>query len=132
MNIVFFIYFLCRYKYSSRHFIIPVIFYSILYNIPKFFELKSICPNSHHDNKDITNVVQENSTEDNGVSCSYSELELVARDFRLGASLVMKVFTFFYRTSYWYLNIYVLWLNSILNILLPIISLVILNILILR
>ena len=36
------------------------------------------------------------------------------------------------RTNYWYLNIYVLWLNTLLNLLLPIISLVILNIIILR
>ena len=32
--------------------------------------------------------------------------------------------------NYWYLNIYVLWMNTILNIVLPIISLVVLNILV--
>ena len=37
-----------------------------------------------------------------------------------------------FRTSYWYLNVYVLWLNTILNIFLPILSLVVLNIIILR
>ena len=37
-----------------------------------------------------------------------------------------------FRTNYWYLNIYVLWLNTLLNIFLPILSLVILNIIILR
>ena len=37
-----------------------------------------------------------------------------------------------FRTNYWYLNIYVLWLNTLFNILLPILSLVILNIIILR
>ena len=37
-----------------------------------------------------------------------------------------------FRTSYWYLNIYVLWLNTVLNILLPILSLVVLNVIILK
>ena len=32
--------------------------------------------------------------------------------------------------NYWYLNIYVLWMNTILNIVLPIVSLVVLNILV--
>ena len=36
------------------------------------------------------------------------------------------------RANYWYINIYNLWLNTVFNIVLPIASLVILNILILR
>ena len=32
------------------------------------------------------------------------------------------------RVNYWYINIYVLWLNTTLNIIVPIVSLVILNI----
>ena len=36
------------------------------------------------------------------------------------------------RSSYWYLNIYVLWLNTILNIIIPILSLIVLNISIMR
>ena len=36
------------------------------------------------------------------------------------------------RTNYWYINVYVLWLNTILNIFLPIFSLIILNSIILR
>ena len=32
------------------------------------------------------------------------------------------------RVNYWYINVYVLWLNTILNIIVPIVSLVILNI----
>ena len=43
-------------------------------------------------------------------------------------------FTYFIlsRSSYWYLNIYVLWLNTILNIIIPILSLIVLNISIMR
>ena len=37
-----------------------------------------------------------------------------------------------FRVNYWYINVYVLWLNTILNIFVPIVSLVILNILTFR
>ena len=36
------------------------------------------------------------------------------------------------RVNYWYLNVYVLWLNTILNIVLPIVSLIVLNSLVSR
>ena len=43
--------------------------------------------------------------------------------------LVVKILC---RSNYWYITIYNLWLNTVLNIVLPIASLVILNILIFR
>ena len=33
-----------RHKYTARHFIVPVVAYSILFNLPKFFELTATCP----------------------------------------------------------------------------------------
>ena len=36
------------------------------------------------------------------------------------------------RINYWYLTIYLLWMNTMLNVFFPIISLIILNILIYR
>ena len=38
----------------------------------------------------------------------------------------------YFRANYWYVNFYVLWANAIFNILLPIGTLILLNILILR
>ena len=35
-----------RLHYPSRHFIVPVVIYSLLYNLPKFFELRIECPAS--------------------------------------------------------------------------------------
>ena len=35
-----------RLHYTSRHFIVPVVIYSVLYNLPKFFELRIECPAS--------------------------------------------------------------------------------------
>ena len=49
--------------------------------------------------------------------CEHGDLEIVGRDMR---------------SNYWYLNIYILWLNTLLNIVLPITSLIILNVLVCR
>ena len=32
-----------RQKFSSRHFVVPVVLYAIIFNLPKFFELKTSC-----------------------------------------------------------------------------------------
>ena len=106
------------------------------FNLPKFFELTTSCPEpedtqysdlnntSFHDynlsfplpdqNQSLTSLPQL----DNFLGqCQFGDLELIARDMRI---------------NYWYLNIYVLWMNTILNILFPIISLIVLNIIICR
>jgi hypothetical protein len=89
-----------RYKYSSRHFILPVILYSIVYNVPKFWELETLClppsvvmtnqtqKNSALGNSTISNSTLFNSTvshfttSNSTIPCSYWELVLVASDFR--------------------------------------------------
>jgi len=118
---------------------IPVVLYSVLYNLPKFFELTLACPADLENNKtsadskftntsSTTNTLQPVPANLSGLlslggphpgqdSCRYWELQLVAREIR---------------TSYWYLTIYVLWLNTILNIIVPILTLIVLNIIILR
>ena len=50
---------------------------------------------------------------------------------RIGV-LLTKFFFLIFRANYWYVNFYVLWVNAIFNILLPIGTLILLNILILR
>ena len=39
-----------RHQYSSRSFIIPVVLYSLFYNLPKFFELTTSCPSLFQNN----------------------------------------------------------------------------------
>lgn len=57
-------------------------------------------------------------------NCGWDEiLPILAKYFE------KNIFTLF-KVNYWYLNIYVLWMNTILNIVLPIILLVVLNILV--
>ena len=116
----------CRYGYKSRHFIIPVILYSLLYNLPKFFELTTSCPEPAHTNQTLD--TSETPSPPSLLSspppppeflggCQYGNLALDGRDLRV---------------NYWYLTIYLLWMNTVLNVLFPIISLIILNILIYR
>ena len=72
----------CRYKYSSRHFICPVILYSILYNLPKFWELETACPPPLEvmSNQTLNHSTISNSSSSS--SCHYWQMVLVARDFR--------------------------------------------------
>ena len=100
-----------------------MVLYSVIYNIPKFFELTTSCPDqemtSHLNNTPRDLWADLNRSQSVGLfqECQHGDLELVATDIRI---------------NYWYLNIYVLWMNTILNILFPIISLIVLNILICR
>ena len=62
-----------RFHYSSRHFIIPVVVYSLLYNLPKLFELSVACP------------VEEgltNNNENTSTNCSLHEMKIAANDIR--------------------------------------------------
>jgi len=96
-----------RQKFSSRHFVVPVVVYSIVFNLPKFFELKTSCSSS-------SPFSTSNSSQPGWSSCPEEDqkIHLEAREIR---------------TNSWYLNIYMLWLSTIFNIILPIIALVLLN-----
>ena len=69
-----------RSEYSSVHFIVPVLLYSLLYNIPKFFELKvscdSVTEDSAGDNKTTEGQLEPNLTDSD---CNY---QLEGRNFR--------------------------------------------------
>ena len=62
-----------RVHYSSLHFIVPVVLYSLLYNLPKFFELTIVCP----DDGGATNT-----TENFATNCSLFEMKIAANDMR--------------------------------------------------
>ena len=105
-----------RHVYSTKTFIIPVIFFSILYNISKFFEL---------------NVVEQRTMSlENGTVLS-------AEDFLNRTTLSteeMETFNVTYilqptplRLISLYITIYILWINLIFNILGPFVVLAVLN-----
>ena len=62
-----------RLHYSSRYFIVPVVIYSLLYNLPKFFELRIECPASG-----------ANATENyqNYQNCSLLDMTMAPNDIR--------------------------------------------------
>ena len=60
----------CRFHYSSRHFVIPVVVYSLLYNLPKFFELTVACPEDGGWTNNITS------------NCSLLEMKIAANEMR--------------------------------------------------
>ena len=64
-----------RHSYTSRTFIVPVLLYALLYNIPKFFELRTTCAES--------NTTSLYSPEfDNVSNCEYSDMEIQGTDMR--------------------------------------------------
>ena len=163
-----------RHHYSSRHFIIPVTVYTLLYNLPKFMEFTTVCVG------DIPfgNYTAFNETEYSSLilhsqdSCRLEELRIVATSIRSetqpfvhkyrmqinpfavhlnsklsflsllwgrghwghDAHIIINfaIQLYIFRTNYWYVNVYVLGLNTLFNIVLPILSLIILNVIILR
>ena len=69
------------------HFILPVVLYSVLYNLPKFFELTTACPTASFNTSsgDLQLVLNRSSLatpQAEGSTCSYWERDLVARPLR--------------------------------------------------
>ena len=67
-----------RSEYSTVHFIVPVLLYSLLYNIPKFFELKVSC-GSLSDDTEGGNSSTELELNETDSDCIY---QLEGRNFR--------------------------------------------------
>ena len=88
----------CRYCYTARHFIIPVVLYSVSFNIPKFFELTTTCPdaaqysvinqssylpyNTSHQIPDLQRYL--NRSQQHLGHCKHGDLEVAATDMRSG------------------------------------------------
>ena len=164
-----------RQKFSSRHFVVPVVLYAIIFNLPKFFELKTSCavPERPFSNRytraldtfqkdwnwskfalfyfDITwwSPFKQQPTglgqlsicwpEDSTGGARDSNKQLVLKHYtsplsssqekcsmRLCFCIKRSLMTAI-RKTHRYLNIYMLWLSTIFNIILPIVSLVLLN-----
>ena len=81
-----------RYHYSARHFIVPVVLYSVLFNIPKFFELTTSCPKPDINQAsylpdNISLQIPEihkdlNITQEYMGHCKFGDLEVTATDMR--------------------------------------------------
>ena len=102
-----------RRVYSTKMFIIPVILFSILYNISKFWEL---------------DIYEERSlTFSNGTTVPEKRLtnETIAANEPLNVTVYLEPTDL--RKNSLYIRIYILWMNLIFNILGPFIVLATLN-----
>ena len=82
--------------YTARHFIIPVVLYSVLFNIPKFFELTTTCPDtaqysainqSSYLSYNISHQLPKlqrylNRSQEHLGHCKHGDLEVAATDMR--------------------------------------------------
>lgn len=112
---------LSRRVYSTKTFVIPVICFTILYNVSKFFELDVVVEHS---------LTLENGTMLYGPALENFTTLLTQND----TDLLMESFNVTYvlqptklRLNSYYFTIYILWMNLIFNILGPFVALAVLN-----
>lgn len=109
-----------RRVYSTKTFVIPVICFTILYNVSKFFELEVVVEHS---------LTLENGTMlygpalENFTSVSQNDTDLLMESFN--ATYVLQPTKL--RLNSYYFTIYILWMNLIFNILGPFVALAVLN-----
>ena len=91
-----------RRKYSSRTFIIPVAVFTLAYNVPKFLEIRvaTVCPEEHSNSGDCLG----------------------------GGEAIYTIEPTDMRTDPAYIRVYILWMNLIVQIVVPFALLVFLNI----
>ena len=112
--------------YSSRTFIIPVVLFTLVYNIPKFFELrvKTTCqelPTGDIKSENISDIRSENDEFirnltkqiDNRTDCNGTD-RLIIEPTEL-------------RTNRTYITVYIMWMNLIVQVLIPFVLLIFLN-----
>ena len=58
------------------------VFYCLLYNLPKFFEFKTICPIIQNENMTDRETYEKNSTFFQESNCTIQELQIASRDIR--------------------------------------------------
>merc|ERR1712038_548589 len=108
--------------YKTRRFTIPVVIYSVLYNLPKFFEFELAC---------VSNQAQAHHVDGNAGAPLLHE-DLGPSDGNGSSRCVKQFVATPMRSNYWYLKIYGLWMNSLLNIVFPLIIILVINFMVYR
>eukprot|EP00095_Tigriopus_kingsejongensis_P005175 maker-scaffold237_size242172-snap-gene-1.31 protein:Tk05175 transcript:maker-scaffold237_size242172-snap-gene-1.31-mRNA-1 annotation:"fmrfamide receptor" len=114
-----------RHVYSTRTFVIPVVVFTILYNVPKFFELTVITVPMFGSGA----IANESSSDINATLGFYSydnETETYELDNYTGP-LMYELKPTTLRLDRLYIRVYILWMNLLLLILGPFIVIIILN-----
>ena len=126
-------------SWSSCTYILPVAAFSIIYNIPKFFELTTET-HTYTEHSNITSLASPNQTEldyPEAEEKSVEETEKIKKVkvfnieiiYLTNDQMLVVVGTSLRQNPYYY-KVYVIYMNLVLNGLIPLVSLVILNILV--
>ena len=101
--VIEFMHYVSRHTYSSRTFIVPVVLYAVLYNIPKFFELTTACKEMipvHVNGTHNTSAFLQDLNEDQNISqveCNYSNMVIVATQMRCACVCVLRQLVLFFK-----------------------------------
>ena len=113
---IFFIMFF-RHVYSTRTFVIPVFIFTLLYNVPKFFELTLVYVPVDH-------VEEIQANDPNATLPSFELYDWTNYTGRVRVELKPTSL----RINRIYIRVYILWMNLIVQILGPFLVLIVLNI----
>lgn len=112
-----------RRGYNSKTFVLPVIIVTLLYNLPKFFEL-TVTTDMMMQNKTCLEILEAPHYQEYHANCTDDETANVSvpkYQVNIQASDI--------RANSWYIRYYLVWLNMITQFLIPFVLLIIFNIL---
>ena len=141
-------------RWSSKRYIVPIVLFSLLYNLTRFLELQTSCnsfqtisqsPNETNFKGNISGVVKENKTQtisytDNKV-CNYLNAPVNDTNFETNANINWTINAMKYnctvefnllRKNKYYYSIYIIGLNFVFNGLIPFTLIIVLNFLLYR
>ncbi|TRY79944.1 hypothetical protein TCAL_06554, partial [Tigriopus californicus] len=116
-----------RHVYSTRTFVIPVVVFTMLYNVPKFFELTVVRIPSFLDNTTNWESVNETTfVSEHGCYVYNNATDTYNLDNYTGP-LMFELKPTSLRLDRIYIRVYILWMNLLLLILGPFIVIIVLN-----
>ena len=105
-------------NWPSKNIILPIIIFSITYNIPKFYELKVVTARDtiehrSNDNQTVLNENYEKHSDNSSYEEYYQEnISILPTNMRLNS---------------WYIKIYLIYINMVTHGIIPMLTLTILN-----
>ena len=105
-------------NWPSKNIILPIILFSITYNIPKFYELKVVTArdtieHSSNDNQTVSTENYETHRDNSSYEEYYQEnVSILPTNMRLNS---------------WYIKIYLIYINMVTHGIIPMLTLTILN-----
>ena len=126
-------FYVVSHKWSSKMYVLPIAIFSVLYNVPKFFELYAL-PCILQKPINITNLKESNyeeleivSLSNVSSSCFYNSVFETANDraWKMNKYFILPTSL---RLNTSYVSVYAIWMNLIFMGTLPVLTLILLNI----